>query len=278
MQPLHHYLPLADGRLHVLEWPSEGPTIVCQHYMWTSADVWTDLFEALGGRFRVLSVDAPGHGESDPVDPEDRAETMLAVMNALAGEPAIFIGASNGSLRNTAFALRHPGLVKRMVMVEPPILAKPDARDNERKRVALLPEAPRNFEELYSAYQKFIFPNAAPDLLKTFLKRTWREADGAWRQRLTISEIPEEINGFELKPGTFARLDMPVLVVAGQNSRLCGPSGADTLCNAVRDGVSVVLPDCGHIVHVNQPARLHQAIGDFCAPELRSVQSRQAVG
>ncbi|HXC39017.1 MAG TPA: alpha/beta hydrolase [Burkholderiales bacterium] len=278
MQPLHHYLGLADGRLHVLEWPSEGPTIVCQHYMWTAADVWADLFEALDGRFRVLSVDAPGHGESDHIDPEDRAETMLAVVNALAGGPAIFIGASNGGLRNTAFALRHPALVKRMVLVEPPILAKPDARDNERKRVALLPEAPRSFEELYSAYRKFIFPNADPALLETFLGRIWKEADGAWRQRLTISEIPGEINGFDLKPQTFARLDMPVLVVAGQNSRLCGPSGADSLRSTIRDCTAVVLPDCGHIVHVNQTPRLHQAIEDFCAPELGAVPSRRAVG
>jgi pimeloyl-ACP methyl ester carboxylesterase len=267
-QPLHHYLPHDDGRLHVLEWPSNGPTIICQHYMWTTADVWADLFDALGGRFRVLSIDAPGHGESDPLGLEDRARVMLGVLDALVDGPAIFVGASNGAFRSTSFALMHPERVKRLILVEPPVLAKATSRDNERQRMSALPEAPKSLDELYSAYREFIYRFADPELLRTFLRRTWKSVDGVWKQRLSISELPEEANGIVFTPQVFGGLRMPVLVIGAQSSKLCGPEGAALLKAVIEDSSTECLPDCGHIVHINQPTRLHQAILDFCRPEL----------
>ena len=276
MQPVHHFLPHERGRLHVLEWPcrgpDSGPTIVCQHYMWTSAEIWADLFGALGGRYRLLSIDAPGHGESDALDPEDRAQTLLSVMDPLVGDRAILVGASNGAFRSTAFALRHPGRVSRLVLVEPPVLAHGNSRDAERQRMSALPAAPQTFEDLFAAYRRHIYPRADPALLKLFLERTWNLRDGAWRARLSIDEIPGEINGFEMTTAApYTGLRMPVLVVYGQNSRLCGPAGAELLRNAIPQAAIVGLRECGHIVHLNHPERLYQAIGDFCRQELAAA-------
>lgn len=269
--PLHHFLNHDGKRLHVLEWPSGGPTIVCQHYMWTTADVWSDLFDALGGRFRVLSIDAPGHGESDPLDPEDPARTMLGAMDALVDGPAILIGASNGARRCSFFAIRHPERVRRLIFTELPILAPTTARDNERRRMATLPPAPRSFDELYDAYRKLIYPKADPALLRLFLQRVCAPVDGVWRSRLSVEEIPTFLSDFELTPTAFARLPMPVLILYAQNSRLCGRAGAELLNRAIPNGRMVELPDCGHIVHLNQPDRLHAAIAAFCAPELEAT-------
>jgi len=266
--PLHHFLRHDAGRLHVLEWPASGPTIVCQHYMWTTADVWSDLFDALGGRFRVLSIDAPGHGESDPLEPEDPAQTMLAVMDALVDGPAILVGASNGARRCSFFALRHPERVRRMIFTELPILAAANARDNERQRMGALPPALRSFEELYEAYRRYIYPRAEPTLLRQFLDRICSPVDGIWRTRMAIDEIPTLLADVELAPPAFRNLSMPVLLIYAQNSRLCGRAGADLLHAQIPDSRMVGLPDCGHIVHLNQPDRLHAAIGEFVAAEL----------
>jgi pimeloyl-ACP methyl ester carboxylesterase len=268
MQPQHHFLRHPAGRLHVLEWPSDGPTIVCAHYMWATADVWADLFDALGGRYRVLSIDAPGHGESDPLDPEDPAQTTRSVFDALVPGRAILAGASNGARRCTFFALRHPERVSRLILAELPILAKPDSRDSERRRMALLPQAPHSFEELYAAYRERIFPKADPVLLRGFLQRICAPVDGIWRSRVSIDEISRELAEVELTPDAFAGLAMPVLLVYAQNSRLCGPDGASLLGRAIADSRVVALPDCGHIVHLNQPGLMHAAIAEFCRPEL----------
>jgi pimeloyl-ACP methyl ester carboxylesterase len=273
MQPQHHFLRHAAGRLHVLEWPSSGPTIVCQHYMWSTADVWTDLFDALGGRFRVLSVDAPGHGESEPLDPEDPAETLLTVLDALVERAAVLVGASNGARRCCFFALRHPERVSRLVLSELPILAKGNARDSERERVSRLPAAPRSFGEIYDAYRKLIYPKADPTLLRSYLQRTLCEVDGVWRGRLGITEIPQLVVDAELTPDVLARLAMPVLVLYAENSRLCGRAGGEILQRAIPGSCLVALPDCGHVVHLNQPDRLHAAIAEFCEPELTALSA-----
>lgn len=263
MAPKHHFLPYEGGRLHVLEWPSSGPTIVCQHYMWTTADVWADLHGALGGRYRVLSVDAPGHGGSDPLDPEDPARTMRHVMDTLVDGPAYVVGASNGARRCTFFALRHPERVRKLVFTELPILAPPTARDEERQRMASLPPAMRSFDELFEAYRKHIYPKADRVLLRQFLERNCAPVDGLWRTRTTIDEIPELLSDVDLTPPAFRGLSMPVLIVYGENSRLCGHAGAELLQAQIADSRVIGLPGCGHIVHLNQPDRLHAAIGAF---------------
>jgi pimeloyl-ACP methyl ester carboxylesterase len=51
-----------------------------------------------------------------------------------------------------------------------------------------------------------------------------------------------------------------LLVAAVLNSRL-------TTCALAKLTAVRMAPDCGHIVHLNQPDRLHAAIGDFIAGE-----------
>ena len=49
---LDHVLRWQGRRLHCLEWPAEGPTIVCLHNQWGTADIWADRNVTLLARIR----------------------------------------------------------------------------------------------------------------------------------------------------------------------------------------------------------------------------------
>lgn len=51
---------------------TEGPTVVLIHGICHSRHAWDDVLPGLAGRFRVVAIDLPGHGESpDPTSLDD---------------------------------------------------------------------------------------------------------------------------------------------------------------------------------------------------------------
>lgn len=56
-----------DARVRVLEYGGDGPPVVCLHGVGMSAAAWAPLAAHVRG-LRLLAVDLPGHGLSDPLD------------------------------------------------------------------------------------------------------------------------------------------------------------------------------------------------------------------
>jgi pimeloyl-ACP methyl ester carboxylesterase len=268
----HHSLNRNGRRLHLLEWPAEGPPIVCLHHNWGTADVWADLPAALGGRYRVLSLDSPGYGESEVANPEDPAGDLSAVVEELVGEPAILVGASAGGLRAGIFAQERPDLVRRLVLIEPPVQTEYMAQISERSQRAGRGEItgggspPRTLDELFAAQQPR-YANVRPEILRTYLARTHHPVDGVWRPRVTTTTSAT----MGARPGflqsNLERLTMPVLILYAARSRLCGPEGGRRIQAAIPGSVLVEVPDAGHLVLLYQPEFVYDRIGRFSAPD-----------
>ena len=80
--------------------------------------------EALGGRYRVIGVDRPGHGHTsrgprDMSDPARQADLFAEVLDRLDAGPCIVLGHSWGASVALALAQRHPRRVAGLVLVAP---------------------------------------------------------------------------------------------------------------------------------------------------------------
>lgn len=87
------------------------------------------LAQELAGRFRVVTHDPRGIGASreargaaEPT-PEVLAEDLAALVDRFTGRPALFVGTSGGAVTLLELAGRHPHLVGRAVLHEPPLLS-----------------------------------------------------------------------------------------------------------------------------------------------------------
>jgi pimeloyl-ACP methyl ester carboxylesterase len=60
-----------------------------------------------------------------------------------------------------------------------------------------------------------------------------------------------------------ARVAAPTLLVAGERDPLAPPKTMERMRDAMRDARLVVLPGCGHLAHLEDPARFNAAVRGF---------------
>src|SRR3954454_16553927 len=117
-------LPTLALRLRVLSHGS-GLPVVLLHGVSLSAAAWVPLFAALEG-CRLLAVDLPGHGLSDPAEyrrghVRDQARRLLdGIFDALALERATVVGHSLGGMFALWHAARGDGRISSLVAIGDP--------------------------------------------------------------------------------------------------------------------------------------------------------------
>lgn len=100
------------------------------------------LAHELAGRFRVVTHDPRGIGASRAVSgmaapaPEVLAEDLAALVDRFTGGPALFVGTSGGAVTLLELAKRHPLLVGRAVLHEPPLVSLLDDADLAERAAA----------------------------------------------------------------------------------------------------------------------------------------------
>jgi pimeloyl-ACP methyl ester carboxylesterase len=101
----------------------EGPPLLLLHGLAGSTRNWVELVPDLLGRYRVISVDLPGHARSAPLargaTMEDFAATAAAVLEAEGVQQATVAGHSFGGLVALRLARSRPELVRALLLVSP---------------------------------------------------------------------------------------------------------------------------------------------------------------
>ncbi|WP_062378884.1 alpha/beta fold hydrolase [Demequina pelophila] len=115
------------NRLRVLD-HGEGRTVLMVHGIPSAASSLVAMARALDGT-RVLAVDRPGCGLSEPIDygPLDRDQIIGAITSNLAAAaeqladgPVDVVGASLGGMAALTFAARRPDLVRSVILAGVP--------------------------------------------------------------------------------------------------------------------------------------------------------------
>ena len=90
--------------------------VVLLHGFTQTRQSWRRTVAALGGRYRALAPDLPGHGHAAERRPASFA-ACAAYVRALADGPCTLVGYSMGGRIALYTALALPGLVERLVLV-----------------------------------------------------------------------------------------------------------------------------------------------------------------
>ncbi|MFI6497699.1 alpha/beta fold hydrolase [Nonomuraea typhae] len=101
----------------------EGPPLLLVHGWGADSHQWSWHLDALARRRRVIAADLRGHGYSS-VPPEGNtprrmAADLAALLDALGIDRVAAVGHSMGGQVVSILAVEHPGLVERLVAVDP---------------------------------------------------------------------------------------------------------------------------------------------------------------
>ena len=120
------FLDLATTGVRVrLLSPGSGPPLVLLHGVSLSAAAWAPLFTALSG-YRLLAVDLPGHGLSDPASyrrghvREPARQLIDDIFDALELDHAPVIGHSLGGMLALWYAAAGAQRISRLVAIGEP--------------------------------------------------------------------------------------------------------------------------------------------------------------
>lgn len=120
----HRYVHTEEGLVHVLEAGDGEDALVLLPGLAASAGEFGRLIKRLASRHRVVAIDRPGTGLSDPIGfsghPRDPWVRVIAtVADQLSLESFILVGHSVGGLAAGAYATAHPERVLRLVLLSP---------------------------------------------------------------------------------------------------------------------------------------------------------------
>lgn len=136
------YVDVSGGQVHYREVALDNgdPPLVLLHQTASSSLGYLDLLAELAGDFRLLALDTPGFGASDPltgdVTLETLAEALVEALHILGVSSCWLYGHHTGAAVAAQIAADHPDLVGRLVLSGPPYL---DEAQQKRMRGTLMP-------------------------------------------------------------------------------------------------------------------------------------------
>jgi 2-succinyl-6-hydroxy-2,4-cyclohexadiene-1-carboxylate synthase len=225
-----------------------GPRLVLVHGFAQTRRCWGPIGEDLASDHEVVRVDCPGHGRSSAFHAGLRTGARLI---ADQGGPATYVGYSMGGRFLLHLALSNPELVNALVLIgatagidDPTARAERRALD-ERMAERLEREGLEPFLDAWLAQPLFA---GLSDAMQFRAERLENSIDGlaeSLRQAGTGTQDPLW--------DRLARIDAPVLVVAGERDTKFSAEAA-RLGEAIGPNATVALvPGAGHAAHLEQP-------------------------
>jgi pimeloyl-ACP methyl ester carboxylesterase len=243
------------GRIHcrIL---GEGRPLFLMHSNGRSAHEFDALASLLAHRFKVVSWDMPGQGDSDRLSRHCaiRGYSDLAVDLAIeifGGERPIMAGASIGAVLALAAGADHPDRVAGIVPIELPLGRDQCWWQDHWTMVEAMFSCPDEPPEKIRARFRHVTPELATRLrIDRHKAGTWAVTDVLWAGRDDADATPLRVRTLRVR-SLFVNGDKGVA------------TDAATLLPALNDTVKLaVIKDSGHFPHTDDPHAVAAAISE----------------
>jgi pimeloyl-ACP methyl ester carboxylesterase len=272
-----------------LVWGTASPQIVFLHGGAQNAHTWDTVILALGPQLSALAIDLPGHGHSGWRDdgaysPQNMADDVATVVEQLAPAAALVVGMSMGGMTSMQLAVRHPALVRKLLLVD----ITPGVNAQKAKAVLDFVDGPQSFPDFASLLERTKEHNptrAESSLRRGILHNAHQLDDGSWqwnydrsshsRNRGTADDAAGDTTG-EVAPDPvstatsplwddFGRIACPLLLARGSVSPVVDDEDvAEARRRQPQIDVEVV-DGAGHSIQGDRPLELAAIIERFAA-------------
>jgi pimeloyl-ACP methyl ester carboxylesterase len=272
----HGYLKVEQVQLYY-EMMGSGPPLVLIHDALLHREVWDKQFETFARDYTVIRYDQRGYGLSDFDDMGYVSiEDLHALLEFLDIDSATLVGSSYGGQMALDFALAYPDMVDALVLVGAPIsgssFSQNDADAYIWRRVVFgryfgqfRPSGRlHNVDEAKEAIDFwFGFPSSRYWILpeNADIRQSARNLLLANLQNLIHRRLIKEPES--PANGRLATIQVPVLIIVGQGDNPDLHEHATKLETGIAGASKVVIPNAGHLVHLEQPKAFNQAVLGF---------------
>ena len=242
-----------------------GVPVVFLHAFPLSRAMWQPQLTALVDRCRCVAPDFRGFGETPAVPPfsMDRyADDVAALLDVLRIERAVIAGLSMGGYVAFAVWRRHRERVRALLLAD--TRPGPDTEEARERRRRLIELARTRGSEAVADAQ-------LPALLGKQTREKHQDLVEAARALLVSAPVPGIVGALEAmmaRPDstpTLATIDVPTLIVVGEDDAVTPVAEARTMQAAIRGGALEIIAGAGHLSSYERPAAFNHVVSEFLA-------------
>lgn len=247
----------------------KGQTIVLLHGFLENKNIWSGVVDRLSRDFHVVTVDLPGHGESDVLEPVHEMGSMAAVVKEILSSldvgKCLLVGHSMGGYVSLALAELFPQMVSGLVLFHSQAAADDEEGKRNRERTVKVVE-----ENRAGFIGNFIPDLFAPGNAEKFEE----EVVNLKQQAMQTSKegIIAALKGMKERSGKLGLLHSimaPVLFICGkQDSRI----PVDKILNQVampQHAEALLLENTGHMGFIENSEKTEEALHHFALRVLK---------
>ncbi|WP_150564366.1 alpha/beta fold hydrolase [Pandoraea cepalis] len=264
-----------EYRIHYNDTGSGAETVVMLHGSGPGATGWANFNRnvepMVDAGYRVLLVDCPGWGKSDPVvntgsRSELNARVLKAVLDALDIERVHIIGNSMGGHSTVAFALSNPARVGKLILMGGGTGGPSQFVAMPTEGIKLLNGLYKDptIENLKRMMNVFVFDASSitEDLMQARLDNMLANRDHLENFVKSLAANPKQFTDYGARLGEVAA---PTLIVWGRDDRFVPMDVGLRLLAGLPNAQLHVFNRCGHWVQWEHADAFNRMVIDFLA-------------
>jgi 3-oxoadipate enol-lactonase len=257
----HHTFSQPQLRV-ALQGASSGAPVVLSHALGLDLSMWDAFARELGEAHPVLRYDHRGHGGSavpaGPYTLDALVDDAARLIREWGRGPVVFIGLSMGGMVGQGLAIRHPELVKALV------LANTTARYPEAAGAA--------WQQRIAAVGQGGMAAVADMVVERYLHAGYRADEPAATAALRQTLLRSDAAGYAAACHAVAGVDwldrlgevkVPTLVIAGELDAGATPEMARAIADRIPGAKLELLKDASHLSVWEQPQAFSAAVRGF---------------
>ena len=239
-----------------MEIDKEKPTILLMHGSGLSHIVWSfhEQFYSTQG-FNVLSVDLPGHGNSEGPSLksiEEISDWIKSLMTKLNIEKIIIIGHSQGALVGIDFAARYPKFILSLVLVAGSYKMPVNqdlinyAEAGDEKAILLM------MKWGYEGSKAFIGGNPVKKIINS--SREIREI---------LAVDLNACNNYKDGKESLKKISCPTLCIFGDLDKMVPLEVGNKMASMINKSETKIINNCGHMIIFEKAFEMRKLVKEF---------------
>jgi len=239
-----------------IDFDKKKPSILLMHGSGLTHIVWSlhEQFYASQG-FNILSVDLPGHGNSEGPSLESIEQIsnwVKSLMNVLGIKKIIIIGHSQGSLVGIDFASRYPNLISSLVLVAGSYKMPVNqdlinyAEAGDEKAVLLM------MKWGYEGSKAFIGGNPVKKIINS--SREIREV---------LAVDLNACNNYKDGKESLEKINCPTLCIFGDLDKMVPLEVGNKMVSMIKNSEKKIINNCGHMIIFEKAFEMRKSVKEF---------------
>lgn len=256
-----------------------GSPVVLGHSFLCTGEMWREQIRVLANRYRFINPDLRGHGRSGPAyrpfSLYDAVEDVIAVLDLLRIERAVWCGLSIGGMVAIRAALTHPDRVAALILLDSDASSETPLRKLKYRAMSVGARS-IGIRPFLSSITRLMFGSTT--------RRQNRELVRQWRGVFAAVDVLSALKCLDAlmyRDSVLPRLPeigVPSLVMVGEEDRSLPPALSRRIHEGLPDSTLRVVRRAGHLSALEQPTQVNDAIAGFLGARLASVAAWHDVG